>query len=251
MAVRSHAAAVPVYSGAHIRYSGATVPILLRSAHYFTPEKARILLRCPLGRIPRSHEGHQEDALAAVERCGADPIANSPKAVIFFYSHRWARGNWCEELQRELPWGSEEYKQAVAEGKLVGDPDDAAHSKARALAAYGEWFRKGLIYSRNGGEKSFHFGVWDPLSGDANVEIFWWIDWCCTDQVSRGTTEGAAQLLLCFSLRARTRVPCRRERASAASELAPSAPPPPRRPLPRPADVHAYPLCHPRAVSSR
>ena len=35
------------YSGESIFYSGATVPILLRSAHYFTPEKARILLRCP------------------------------------------------------------------------------------------------------------------------------------------------------------------------------------------------------------
>ena len=40
-----------------------------------------------LGRIPRSHEGHQEDALAAVERCGADD-ASHPKTVILFYSHR-------------------------------------------------------------------------------------------------------------------------------------------------------------------
>ena len=40
-----------------------------------------------LGRIPRSHECHQEDALAAVERCGADHL-NKPNAVIFFYSHR-------------------------------------------------------------------------------------------------------------------------------------------------------------------
>mmetsp|Transcript_10324 Transcript_10324/g.27138 ORF Transcript_10324/g.27138 Transcript_10324/m.27138 type:complete len:461 (-) Transcript_10324:270-1652(-) len=128
-----------------------------------------------LGRIPRSHEGHQEDALAAVERCGAD-LGNRPKAVIFFYSHRWARGNWCEELQRELPWGSEEYKRAVAEGKLVGDPDDAAHSKARALAAFGEWFREGLAKDALPGR------VVAELSRGANIEIFWWIDWCCTDQ---------------------------------------------------------------------
>mmetsp|Transcript_10320 Transcript_10320/g.27117 ORF Transcript_10320/g.27117 Transcript_10320/m.27117 type:complete len:160 (-) Transcript_10320:1380-1859(-) len=126
-----------------------------------------------LGRIPRSHEGHQEDALAAVERCGAD-LGNRPKAVIFFYSHRWARGNWCEELQRELPWGSEEYKRAVAEGKLVGDPDDAAHSKARALAAFGEWFREGLA------KGALDVDVDGGLTSASNVEIFWWIDWCST-----------------------------------------------------------------------
>ena len=40
-----------------------------------------------LGRIPRSHEGHQEDAIAALRRCGAD-TNNNPKAVILFYSHR-------------------------------------------------------------------------------------------------------------------------------------------------------------------
>mmetsp|Transcript_10329 Transcript_10329/g.27167 ORF Transcript_10329/g.27167 Transcript_10329/m.27167 type:complete len:200 (-) Transcript_10329:1276-1875(-) len=166
-----------------------------------------------LGRIPRSHEGHQEDALAAVERCGADD-SNHPNAVIFFYSHRWARGNWCEELQKELPWGSEEYEQAVAEGKLVGDPDDAAHSKARALAAYGEWLREGLLEETPLTPTSMPWGVIEDLSYDSGVEIFWWIDWCCTDQVSRGTTEGAPPGSSAFSLRARTLASYRRERAS-------------------------------------
>eukprot|EP00964_Phaeocystis_antarctica_P019448 scaffold10730_cov54-Phaeocystis_antarctica.AAC.1 len=32
-----------------------------------------------LGRIPRSHEGHQEGAIEAVRRCGADD-GNKPKA---------------------------------------------------------------------------------------------------------------------------------------------------------------------------
>ena len=201
-----------------------------------------------LGRIPRSHEGHQEDALAAVERCGADGN-NQPKAVIFFYSHRWARGNWCEELQRELPWGSEEYKRAVAEGKLVGDPDDAAHSKARALAAYGEWFREGMV------KDAFPGSVDRDLARGDDVEIFWWIDWCCTDQVSRGTTEGAPPGSSAFSLRARTRVPCRREGASgrrqragafrtaAASAASPSphrCRPTHPRPLPAPVSVPVH-----------
>ena len=128
-----------------------------------------------LGRIPRSHEGHQEDALAAVERCGAD-ATNQPKTVLLFYSHRWARGNWCEELQKELPWGSAEYAAAAAEGRLVGDPDDAAHSKATALAAYGDWFKEGLA------KNALPDGVRGDLAQDDDVEIFWWIDWCCTDQ---------------------------------------------------------------------
>ena len=59
-----------------------------------------------LGRIPRSDEGHQEDALAVVKRCGADGDFNSPKAVLLFYSHRWCRPNWCEALRLEAAWGA-------------------------------------------------------------------------------------------------------------------------------------------------
>lgn len=47
-----------------------------------------------LKRIPRSSENHQEDALAAVECCGEDQ-AGDPLALIFFFSHRWRRPNWC------------------------------------------------------------------------------------------------------------------------------------------------------------
>ena len=126
-----------------------------------------------LGRIPRSNEDKQEDALDAVIRCGADSLENSPKAIIFFYSHRWKRGNWCEELQKDMAWGSAEREQAMKEGKIFGDPDDAEHSKAKALIAYGEWFKRARLDQ--------NFPMVD-LSDDDDLEIFWWIDWCCTDQ---------------------------------------------------------------------
>ena len=90
-----------------------------------------------LGRIPRSQERHQEDAIAAVRRCGAD-YGNHPKAMLLFYSHQWKRPNWSEELGKDLPWASAERQQAMREGKRFGDPDDAARSKAKALVDSGE-----------------------------------------------------------------------------------------------------------------
>ena len=95
-----------------------------------------------LGRIPRSHEGHQEDAIAAVRRCGAQFGINRPNAVLLFYSHRWKRPNWSEDLGKDLPWASAERQQAMREGKRFGDPDDAARSKAKALIAYGDWLKR-------------------------------------------------------------------------------------------------------------
>ena len=89
-----------------------------------------------LGRIPRSDEGHQIDALEAVKKAGRDFGTGSPRALILFYSHRWKRPNWSESMQKDVPWGSAE---RAAAGK-VGDPDDAAHSKALALLSMGEWF---------------------------------------------------------------------------------------------------------------
>ena len=132
-----------------------------------------------LGRIPRSNEDKQEDALDAVIRCGAD-IFNIPKAIIFFYSHRWKRGNWCEELQKDMAWGSAEREQAMKEGKIFGDPDDAEHSKAKALIAYGEWFKRVRVNASSGSQLAVATG--GTLSNDEDLEIFWWIDWCCTDQ---------------------------------------------------------------------
>ena len=136
-----------------------------------------------LGRIPRSHEGHQEDAIAAVRRCGAD-WQNKPKAVILFYSHRWIRPNWSEDLGKDLPWASAERQQAMGEGKRFGDPDDAARSKAKALIAYGDWLKRyrlgnTIICSLHG------------ITRDDDLEIFWWIDWASTDQDAPGPDMAA------------------------------------------------------------
>ena len=55
--------------------------------------------------------------------------------MILFYSHRWTRPNWSEDLGKDLPWASAERQLAMGEGKRFGDPDDAARSKAKALIA--------------------------------------------------------------------------------------------------------------------
>ena len=138
-----------------------------------------------LGRIPRSHEGHQEDAIAAVRRCGAD-INNNPNAVLLFYSHRWKRPNWSEDLGKDLPWASAEWQQAMREGKRFGDPDDAARSKAKALIAYGDWlkrFRLGCSYDEG--------HILAEISVNPDLEIFWWIDWASTDQDAPGPDMAA------------------------------------------------------------
>ena len=133
-----------------------------------------------LGRIPRSHEGHQEDAIAAVRRCGADRY-NNPKAVLLFYSHRWKRPNWSEDLGKDLPWASAERQQAMREGKRFGDPDDAARSKAKALIAYGDWLKR----------LRKHSSWLANISTSADLEIFWWIDWASTDQDAPGPDMAA------------------------------------------------------------
>ena len=137
-----------------------------------------------LGRIPRSHEGHQEDASVAVRRCGASDVTNRPKAVIFFYSHRWIRPNWSEDLGKDLPWASAERQLAMREGKRFGDPDDAARSKAKALIAYGDWLKR---YQLGDGLTD---GFAD-ITYDDNLEIFWWIDWASTDQDAPGADMAA------------------------------------------------------------
>ena len=133
-----------------------------------------------LGRIPRSHEGHQEDAIAAVRRCGAD-IHNHPKAVLLFYSHRWKRPNWSEDLGKDLPWASAEPQQAMTEGKRFADPDDAESSKTKALIAYVDWLKRLRKHSN-----------WlADISNDRHLEIFWWIDWASTDQDAPGPDMAA------------------------------------------------------------
>ena len=134
-----------------------------------------------LGRIPRSHEGHQEDAIAAVRRCGADSN-NKPNAVILFYSHVWKRPNWSEDLGKDLSWASAERQQAMREGKRFGDPDDAARSKAKALIAYGDWLKRYLVST-----SSYKYDI----THVADLEILWWIDWASTDQDAPGPDMAA------------------------------------------------------------
>ena len=94
------------------------------------------------------------------------------------------RPNWCEELGKDLAWGTPERQHAMKDGKIFGDPDDAEHSKAKALIEYGKWFKracKGL-------------GGLEQTSGITEAddsELFWWIDWACTDQENPGPDMAA------------------------------------------------------------
>ena len=71
----------------------------------------------------------------------------------------------------------------MGEGHTFGDPDDAEHSKARALIEYAAWFKR----------KAQTFGEADTggITHDPNIEIFWWIDWACTDQDNPGPDMAA------------------------------------------------------------
>ena len=139
-----------------------------------------------LGRIPRSDEGHQEEAIAAVRRCGPD-VYDHPKAVLLFYSHCWLRPDWCEESRIEVERGSADREAAEAEGARFGDPDNAQRSKARALAQYARWFKRELGKSNDG---AFGSRLAD-LSTAADLEIFFWIDFACAEQDAPGPDMAA------------------------------------------------------------
>eukprot|EP00964_Phaeocystis_antarctica_P087723 scaffold55730_cov66-Phaeocystis_antarctica.AAC.2 len=134
-----------------------------------------------LGRIPRSHEGHQVDAIDTVRRCGADRYHN-PKAVLLFFSHRWLRPNWSDKLNMDLPL--HEGKHAMDAGKRLGDPDDAERSTAKALIAYGEWFKQYRTNVEYASDAS-------DITTSADLEIFWWIDWACVNQDAPGSDLAA------------------------------------------------------------
>ena len=127
-----------------------------------------------LGRLPRSNEGIQVDALAGMQKRGS---------AVLFFSHRWKRPNWCEQRGKDLPFGTEERQAAQADdGLIVGDPDDADHSKAKALIAFGKWLKRKCCWEPE-------LSNYVPDGGDdtcvalpRDIELFWWIDWACTDQ---------------------------------------------------------------------
>eukprot|EP00286_Rhodomonas_abbreviata_P020705 CAMPEP_0181291934 /NCGR_PEP_ID=MMETSP1101-20121128/2235_1 /TAXON_ID=46948 /ORGANISM="Rhodomonas abbreviata, Strain Caron Lab Isolate" /LENGTH=396 /DNA_ID=CAMNT_0023396365 /DNA_START=174 /DNA_END=1360 /DNA_ORIENTATION=- len=132
-----------------------------------------------LGRIPRSNEGFQEDALAAVESCGAS-VTGAPKAGLTFLSHRWKRPNWCEEMEQDVEWGSPAREEAKQRGHSVGDPDDAAHSKARDVIQHGRWFKRRMEAHEYTPRKDLrkYFGA----AVSIHPRMYYWIDWACTDQ---------------------------------------------------------------------
>mgnify|MGYP004082595817 CR=1 FL=1 len=73
----------------------------------------------------------------------------------------------------------------MGEGHTFGDPDDAEHSKARALIEYAAWFKRKALApagQRDGTMRDISF---------ENIEIFWWIDWACTDQDNPGPDMAA------------------------------------------------------------
>ena len=71
----------------------------------------------------------------------------------------------------------------MGEGHTFGDPDDAEHSKARALIEYAAWFKRKATAKYNDDEEES--GIAD-IAASANIEIFWWIDWASTDQDAPG-----------------------------------------------------------------
>ena len=157
-----------------------------------------------LKRIPHSSEQEQEDALAAVERCGKDPHTNGANALLVFFSHRWLRPNWCAACNCDRPWGSHERGECIKAGHRVGHPDDAAATKARALIEYADWLewwlglekanRSDVVlgyeadgeckcgpceYHRPGRPAKSKMG---DIPFNEHTELFFWIDFCCVDQ---------------------------------------------------------------------
>ena len=109
--------------------------------------------------------------------------------VAQFCSHCWERPNWSEELSKDLPWESPERQTAMAQGTVFGDPDDADHSKAKALIEYAKWFKRACTLDVAIGVGEYVEAVTSTvamatsgLSSAPDIEIFWWIDWCCANQ---------------------------------------------------------------------
>ena len=166
----------------------------LKKRLYMIPEaglpKMRVISNAKLaelGRIPRSNEGHQEDALEVVKRLGWSPVESKPIAVLLFYSHRWSRPNWCEALEKDVLWGSEEWQTAKLQGEAIGDPDDAAHSKALALVQFAKWFERAAKRFSGLDKEAMPYGI----TQGKKLEVYWWIDWCCTNQDAPGPDMAA------------------------------------------------------------
>ena len=114
-----------------------------------------------LGRIPRSTDDggmHVEDALDAVTRKGSDAF-DTPDAIILFFSHRWLRPNFCREEGKDLIWDTDERRDAIEKGYIVGYPDSGDNEKATALVHYARWFKAMICARRSGSLSLFTFNL--------------------------------------------------------------------------------------------
>jgi len=146
-----------------------------------------------LGRIPRSDEDHSVDAIQALQNSGTDEVHN-PLAVIIFLSHRWKRPNWCEVLKKDIPHGSPERIKAEAQRRIVGDPDDRNHSKARSLIEWLKWFKEGLE------TRTLDYDANIPRGSFVeNADFYFWIDFSCVDQHDPGPAMCALPAYIAIS----------------------------------------------------
>ena len=137
-----------------------------------------------LGRIPHSSEGFAVDAATALLNYAEDRLSR-PMAPIYFFSHRWLRPDWCEALQKNVAFGTEEREQVDRAGLRVGDPDDADATKARALIQVLRWFvveharTQARSWEEQCNREEFQYTE-KPLE-----EVYLWIDWPCVDQSNK------------------------------------------------------------------
>ena len=104
-----------------------------------------------LGHIPRSTEGHAVDALEEVRRHGPEErdrlgnVSGSPPKVPIIYrgfSHKWERQYYRAQHGKDLRYGTEEGKGAIAQGHQVGFPESSDNAKAKGLI---QWEKQELL----------------------------------------------------------------------------------------------------------
>jgi len=139
-----------------------------------------------LGRIPHSSEGFAIDAADALAGFPQAKLSR-PMAPIYFFSHRWLRPDWCEALQKNVAYGTEEWQQAQAAGHRAGDPDDTAATKARSLIQTLKWLaeehaREQAMSWEEVPMKLFMACGHELYKEQPLREVLLWIDWPCVDQ---------------------------------------------------------------------
>ena len=134
-----------------------------------------------LGRIPRSTERGEDgepytvDALEMIESEGFDDDVGTPNSIIVFFSHRWLRANYSTLHQRDVEWGSAEWKAAKEEGHYVGMPDSEGNEKVQDLIEWMRWLKW-----RTSRETKF---MENYLAQDCQ-DVYFFIDWPCVDQTN-------------------------------------------------------------------